>query len=115
MYRACVSGLVGVTVTVPNVVNMVNMVNMFDRACLALRRQIPSRRASPRYHRHEAPPAAASALSTPLSTLGDRFLELCTVKATLAEGGAENSDPALLEECITKRSGTKSVSRSEVV
>jgi hypothetical protein len=56
-----ISGLVGVYVTVPNTLNMLNVL---DWACLAPRSQ--NRPAEPRSTTgYKAPPAAASALSTP--------------------------------------------------
>jgi hypothetical protein len=67
------SGLVGAYVTVPN---MLDMLDMLDWACLAPRLQ--SRPTEPRNAAgYEAPPAAASALSTP-PIYATGFLELYT-------------------------------------
>jgi hypothetical protein len=68
------------------------MLDMLDWACLAPRLQ--SRPAEPRNAAgYEAPPAAASALSTP-PIYATGFLELYTNKA---RAGGENSDLALPE------------------
>jgi hypothetical protein len=59
--KLTVSGLVGVNVTVPNTLNMLDML---DWACLASRPQncLAEPRSATGY---KAPPATASALSTP--------------------------------------------------
>jgi hypothetical protein len=60
-WNLTISGLVGVNVTVPNIVNMLNVL---DWACLAPRPR--NRLAEPcSATGYKAPPAAASALSTP--------------------------------------------------
>jgi hypothetical protein len=76
---------------------------MLDWACLAPRPQ--NRLAEPRSATgYKAPPAAASALSTP-PIYATGFLELCTKKAR--PGELKNSDIALPEGSIAKRRGVK--------